>query len=363
MSALELAVIIPTFNEVGNVRALIQLIDQALPGVTWEAIFVDDASTDGTPEAVRALGLQDTRVRLIRRFGRRGLSSACVEGLLSSHAPFMAVIDADLQHDERLLPQMLAELRSASCDLVVGSRYVDGGGVADWDAKRVGISRLATRLSQKMLGTTVQDPMSGFFMLRREALLAAVPQLSNMGFKILLDLLMSHPTPLRVKELPYTFRTRQSGESKLDHRVAWDFLMMLADKTIGRFVPVRFLSFGLIGGFGVLVHLLVLRILLIAAELPFSLAQSGAVLVAMASNFTLNNLLTYQDQRLSGSRFAWGMLKFMLLCGLGAVANVGVSAYIYDGGGQWLLSALAGILVGTVWNYVATSRYVWSWKS
>lgn len=363
MSAPELAVIIPTFNEVGNVQTLIQLIDTALQGVRWEAIFVDDNSSDGTPDAVRELGLKDPRVRLLRRFGRRGLTTACVEGMLATHAPYLAVMDADLQHDEALLPQMLSTLKAEAIDVVVGSRYVEGGGVSDWDARRQGISRFATRLSQKMMGVAVQDPMSGFFMLRRDVLLAAVPQLSSMGFKILLDILMSHPTPLRVKELPFTFRSRQSGESKLDHRVAWDFLMMLADKLVGRYIPVRFLSFGLIGGSGVVVHLLVLRSLMTLASLPFAQAQAGAVLVAMASNYSLNNLLTYRDQRLSGFGFLLGMFKFMLLCGVGAVANVGVAAHLYDGGSQWLLSALAGILVGTVWNYVATSHYVWSWKS
>jgi dolichol-phosphate mannosyltransferase len=247
--------------------------------------------------------------------------------------------------------------------VVVGSRYVEGGGVSDWDARRLGISRFATQLSQKVLGVKVSDPMSGFFMLQREAVLTAMPNLSNMGFKILLDLLLSHPAPLRIKELPYTFRSRQSGESKLDHRVAWDFLMMLADKSVGRYVPVHFLSFGLIGGFGVLVHLAVQAALLLGGGLPFATTQTGAALIAMTSNYTLNNLLTYRDQRLGGWGFVSGLLKFVALCSIGLLANVGVASHFYTGGLHWQLSALAGILVGMVWNFAATSRYVWHWKS
>ena len=358
-SPCELAVVIPTFNELGNIEPLLALLEKALAGITWEAIFVDDDSPDGTAQFLLALSTRNPRVRCLRRVGRRGLSSACVEGMLSSGADCLAVIDADLQHDETLLPKMLNVLQHEPFDLVVGTRYMEGGGVSGWDASRQKISNLATALSQRLLGIKLKDPMSGLFMIRRSAFEGAVYGLSSIGFKILVDLVASSKTPLRVKELPYQFRNRLAGISKLDNRVAWDYLMLLADKTVGRYVPTRLVSFAAIGGFGVLVHLLVLTLALSLMGADFVAGQTIAVTVAMVGNFFLNNALTYRDQQLRGWGILSGLIKFMLACSVGAFANVGVAAYIHSGYGHWALSALAGIVVGTVWNYGATAWLVW----
>lgn len=362
----ELAVVIPTFNEIGNVEELIRRLDRVLAGIAWEVVFVDDDSADGTAARLHAISIADPRVRCLRRIGRRGLSSACVEGMLATGAPYIAVMDADLQHDETILPAMLQALRGdgrdAANDLVVGTRYIEGGGVGEWDSSRRKISALATTMSQRLLRLSLNDPMSGFFMIRREAFEAAVYRLSSIGFKILVDLVVSSPKPLRIKELPYQFRNRFAGDSKLDNRVAWDYLMLLADKTIGRWVPTRLVSFAAIGSFGVLVHLAVLRTALALNGGQFVTAQSIAVMVAMVGNFLLNNALTYRDQQLRGFALVPGLLKFMAACSLGALANVGVAGYIYGANGgyaNWLVSALAGIVVGTVWNYGATAWLVW----
>ena len=360
--AVELALVIPTFNEIGNVEELVRRLDRVLAGIAWEAVFVDDDSADGTAARLHAMSVADPHVRCLRRVGRRGLSSACVEGMLATGAPYIAVMDADLQHDETILPAMLQALRDGGHDLAVGTRYIEGGGVGEWDASRQKISSVATTLSQRLLGLTLKDPMSGFFMIRREVLDAAVYRLSSIGFKILVDLVVSSPRPLRVKELPYQFRNRFAGDSKLDNRVAWDYLMLLADKTIGRWVPTRLVSFAAIGSFGVLVHLAVLRAALAANGGQFVAAQTVAVMVAMVGNFLLNNALTYRDQQLRGFALVPGLLKFMAACSLGALANVGVAGYIYGANGayaNWLVSALAGIVVGTVWNYGATAWLVW----
>lgn len=358
-AGVELAIVVPTFNEIGNVEEVLLRLERLLQGIAWEIIFVDDDSPDQTAGRLHHISTLKPHVRCLRRVGRRGLSSACVEGMLSTGAPFIAVMDADLQHDETILPLMLQSLRTEAVDLVVGSRYVEGGGVKDWDASRQKISSLATTLSQKLLGLQLSDPMSGFFMVRRQSFEAAVYGLSNMGFKILVDLVVSSPAKLRIKEVPYQFRNRLAGDSKLDNRVAWDYLMLLADKTIGRYVPTRLVSFGAIGSFGVLVHLAVLRTVLALSANDFVVSQTTAVLVAMVGNFFLNNALTYRDQQLRGWATVPGLLKFMAACSIGAVANVGVASFIHGGYAGWLLSALAGILVGTVWNYGATAWLVW----
>src|SRR6185312_944287 len=191
-------------------------------------------------------------------------------------ASYVAVMDADLQHDESLLPLMLEVLKSGSADIVVGSRYIEGGGVQGWESRRARISNLATRLGQIILRSHVADPMSGFFMLHRDTFDLTVRRLSAVGFKILIDILASAERPLRVTELPYQFRPRLAGESKLDALVAWEYLFLLADKTLGRFVPVRFVMFGMIGLLGVGVHLLVLRFGLSVLALGFTAAQATA---------------------------------------------------------------------------------------
>ncbi len=356
----ELAIIIPTYNEAANIPILIARLESTLRGINWEVLVVDDDSPDGTAAIVRSLGQQDARVRVVQRIGRRGLSSACIEGMLATTAPYVAVMDADLQHDETLLPQMLAQLRGSKLDVVVGSRYVAGGGVADWEARRAQMSRLATRISQWLIHADLRDPMSGFFMLRAEVLQHCVHRLSGVGFKILLDLFASHPRPLRFVELPYQFRPRQAGHSKLDYAVLWDYLVMLLQKLVGSWIPARFIGFSLIGGSGVGVHLLVLWGLHRALGMSFIIGHSIATLVAMTTNFWLNNLLTYRDQRLSGRAWWRGWLSFVAACSIGAIANVGVARYLFQADSLWMLSALAGIVVGAVWNYAVTAVYTWN---
>ena len=279
--------------------------------------------------------------------------------MLSTAAPYLAVIDGDLQHDETLLPAMLERLRGGDYDIVVGSRYVDGGGTGDWDARRAQLSRLSTVLAKKTLRVVLSDPMSGFFALRRDVFHGLVRDLSGVGFKILLDIFATSPTPLRFCELPYEFRNRQAGESKVDGNVALDFLTLLLQKRFGRFIPSRFVYFSLVGGTGVFVHLAVFLAAFKGAGLPFWAAQATATAVAMVANFTLNNLITYRDQRLHGVAWLRGLLMFSLVCSIGAMANVGVASYIFGGGIGWFPSALAGIVVGTVWNYATTAFYVW----
>ena len=228
----ELAVIIPTFNERENIPELVRRLDECLKNVLWEVIFVDDDSPDGTARIARGIAQQDPRVRCIQRIGRRGLSSACVEGILASSAPYVAVMDADLQHDERVLPRMLEALKKGDTDIVVGSRYTEGGGIGSWDESRARMSRFATRLSRTVIQRDLSDPLSGFFALRREGFEGAVRNLSNVGFKILIDLLASSPQPLRLKEIPYDFRTRRAGESKLDSQAVWGYGMLLTDKLV-----------------------------------------------------------------------------------------------------------------------------------
>ena len=362
-SNLELSIVVPTFNEAANVTELLARLRAVLGEEGWEVVFVDDDSPDETAARVRDIARSDRRVRCVQRIGRRGLSSACIEGMLATAAPFIAVMDADLQHDEAILPTMLEILKSDRADVVVGTRYAHGGSTGDWDERRAGMSRLATAAGRFLVRANVSDPMSGFFMLRREVLDASVHRLSALGFKILLDILASAPHTLRVAEVPFTFRKRHAGDSKLDELVVWEYGMLLADKTVGRYVPVRFLAFAAVGGLGVFVHMAVLAVLLKWLGLDFGPAQSAATAVAMVFNFTVNNILTYRDSRLSGWAWWRGLASFMLACSVGALANVGIATYLFESRTTWFLAALAGVLVGAVWNYAVTQLYTWGRKA
>ena len=356
---LELAVVVPTLNESANIREFLALLEVALRGIEWEAVFVDDNSADGTAELLREIGRTDRRVKVVQRIGRRGLASAVVEGVLASAAPLIAVMDADLQHDHGCLPGLLKAVREDGHDLAVGSRYVAEGGVGNWDARRHAGSLWATRLAQSVLNAPLSDPMSGFFLITRKAFMASVPRLSGGGFKILLDIVSSAPVPLKIAEVPYVFRIRSAGESKLDLMVVAEYLKLIADKSIGRIVPVSLLLFLGVGALGVLVHLAVLGTLVNGASVAFAAAQAVAVGCAMTFNFSLNNVFTYSDRRLRGWRFAKGLAGFCAVCSVGAVANVGVGSYIYASDANWWMAGIAGSLIGAVWNYVASAALVW----
>src|SRR3954453_870408 len=270
----ELSVVVPTFNERDNVLALFRKLEAALAGIAWEVIYVDDNSPDGTWDVVRGLAGADSRVGCIRRIGRRGLSGACIEGILESSAPCAAVIDADLQHDETQLSKMLALLQGGEADLVIGSRYVEGGSADSFNKQRAGASALATEVAKRVLRVKIADPMSGFFMIRRDRFEELAPQLSTQGFKILLDLVATARGELHVKEIPYAFGSRLHGESKLDSMVALDFLGLVLAKLTGDVVSLRFLLFAMVGSTGLFVHLAALFAALEIFGLPFPEAQA-----------------------------------------------------------------------------------------
>lgn len=362
---LKLAVILPTFNERDNLASLVKRMAASLDGALgiggWEAIFVDDNSQDGTAEEARTLSRADHRVRVIQRIGRRGLASAAIEGMMATAAPYVAVMDADHQHDPALLPQMLKVLETGEADVCVASRFAPGASTADWNRPdREKQSELANRIARKLTGVELSDPMSGYFMMPARTLRDVAPRLSGIGFKILLDILSTSERKLTVKEFPLSFAARAAGESKLDQAIAFEFLVGLYDKTLGRFIPTRFALFGTIGALGVVVHLAVLWLLYKMFGTGFLYGQIGAVIAAMTFNFILNNELTYADKRINSlGGLIVGWLKFALTCSIGAFANVGVAEALVSRGAHWVLAAIAGIVIGSVWNYALSSRFVW----
>jgi dolichol-phosphate mannosyltransferase len=356
---LELSVVIPTYKERQNVAPLLAALEATLQGINWEVIFVDDHSPDHTADAIRARALFHPHIRVLERVGRRGLSSACIEGMMASPAPSVAVMDADMQHDETVLPEMLHILQSGRLDVVVASRKTQGGSMGDFAKERVRLSDLGSRVSKLVCNCNVTDPMSGFFIVESQFFRAAVSQLTGTGFKILVDILASSPTPPRIAEVPYRFRNRVAGESKLDVNVELEYLFLIIDKFVGRFLPTRFVLFVCVGSIGFLIHLSILGIFHLFDAAAFVSGQVVATLCAMMFNFFLNNVVTFRDRRLKGNALLRGLVIFYAACTLGVLINLSFADRLLAAGLPWYVAGLSGLAISSVWNYGVNTIVTW----
>jgi dolichol-phosphate mannosyltransferase len=355
-----LSVVVPTYRESANVPVLFERLKTVLDGLPWEMIVVDDDSPDGTYDVAFAIAVKDSRLRCLRRVNRSGLAGAVIEGWLASSADFVAVIDGDLQHDESIIPNMYSALAADQGDLVVGTRIPDAATPAGLSPARQRLSDLGAWFFQRMAGIKVKDPMSGFFMTKRAIVARLAPQLSPDGFKILVDVILSANGGLKIVESTYVFRQRQAGESKLSPLVGLDFLGLVAHHASGGVLPTRFVLFAMIGGVGLIVHLVLLSAIIAAmGDNGFDQGQIVATIAAMASNFVLNNEITYRSMRYRGLSIVRGFVIFALLCSVGAIANINIASWLFQSRQVWWAAGLAGALVGVVWNYAASNTFVW----
>ena len=355
------SIIVPTYCEAQNIPVLFERLAAAMAGIAWEMIVVDDDSPDGTAGVAFALAQSDPRIRCLRRVNRMGLAGAAIEGFLSSSAPYVALIDGDLQHDETILPAMFAALSAGKPNLAIATRTAPGGSIeSGFTPGRQRLSDLGAWVFRKASGQAIADPMSGFFMIRREIVARIAARMSPDGFKPLVDILLAEGAALRVVELPYVFRPRLAGESKLSAQVGLDFLGLLAHHASGGVLPSRFVLFALIGGLGLFVHLGVLKALLtVWGPDSFAASQLIATLTAMTSNFLLNNEITYRSTRYRGLNKLAGLALFAVVCGVGVVANIDVASWMFAVERVWWVAGFSGALVSVVWNYAVSSAFVW----
>ena len=360
-----LSLILPTYNEAENLPELLPKIEDTLKDIPHEVIIVDDDSPDGTWRTAQELGQKRDDVHVIRRVGRRGLSSAVIEGFLSAKGDVFAVMDADGQHDMSLLPKLYEAVQKDG-GIALGSRYTEGGSVGQWDERRHLLSRIATKLAIRLCKVKVSDPMSGFFAIRRQLFQGIVNHLNPKGFKILLDLLVHVPSSTKVTEVPFTFSERLHGESKLSRRVQLEFLEYLYDVTLGRYIPLTFVKYCIVGGLGVFVHLAtyltVSGFLTTQHDLSlmgFRVSVLVAIEVAILFNFYLNNIWTFAVSRLRGLQALIGFAKYNLACVFGAVANYAVSSYLFSLGWHDLGAVIIGAFTGVVWNYTMSRFFAW----
>ena len=356
---LELAIIVPAYNERDNVTPLLDRLERVLRGVHYEVIYVDDDSPDGTAARVREIGMLDPRVRVLQRIGRRGLASACLEGMLATPAPYLAVMDADLQHDETILPEMLKRIRTGQYDLVIASRNIEGGSMGEFARERVALSQLGQRISKIISRHDLSDPMSGFFMLTQEYLQEVARRTTAVGFKILLDLVASSPRPVRFTEVGYRFRNREAGESKLDINVGIEYLYLVLDKMVSRYLPVRFVLYCMVGAVGLLLHLFLLWLLYRRMGYSFDTALLVAITVAMVANYTVNNIITYRQRRRRGWRYFTGLFFYAIVCSIGNFSNYALAAGLTDRGIWWPIASACGLAIGSVWNFAASEIITW----
>lgn len=354
----ELTVVVPTLDERQNLAPLIASLESVLSGIDFEILFVDDDSPDGTATLARQMAQHNRRVRILQRIGRRGLSSAVVEGMLASSAPYLAVMDSDLQHDEKILPAMLARLKLENLDLVIATRHRDGGSMGQMAPRRRKLSEWGRRLSALICRADLSDPMSGYFVVTRAYVEEVARRLSGTGFKVLLDLVVSSRRPVRIAEIPYVFRPRLHGASKLDILVGLEYMELLADKLVGDFVPASYVVFGLAGSIGVLAHLAAVNLLRLLPGFSLGRAQFTSSVIVIGINFLLNNQLTFRSARLRAGRFLIGMVLFYTACSVGLFLNLRVMDYL-TGPVPWYIAASAGLAVGSVWNYWMSSMLVW----
>lgn len=355
-----ISIIVPVFNEVDNIAPLLEQIASALDGHEWEVIFVDDASTDGTTDAAYRLSVGNERVRLILRLWDRGLARSTIQGMLSAKGEMLCVMDGDGQHDPKFIPQLMALLHEGPYDTVSAARRLGGNAIESGalSKTREKLSQIGNSISSLIVGRRLDDPLTGFFLIRRDAFLDVAPRLTDPGFKLLLDILHSKKD-MRHAELPFDFGSRMSGESKLDSFIVWQFATYLLSKLTRELLPPSLISFLIVGASGLLVHFSVLYVALAWAA-SFSVAQLAATFVAASSNFLLNNLLTFRDRRLRGWKQFRGYCEFMAASSIGIIANVSAATITYDRLGQMIvLSTLAGIAIDTIWKFAVAKRLIW----
>jgi dolichol-phosphate mannosyltransferase len=325
----------------------------------YEVIFVDDGSTDGSGRILTEMSADDRRVKLLSLSRNFGHQAAITAGLDFADGDAVVVMDADLQHDGRVIPAMLERLRREGLDVVVASRYLAPGGTGNLAPGRVRLSGWGTWLSRLVTKQNLSDPMSGFFALRRGFFEEVTYDVTAIGFKIMLDIVASAKRPVRIGEVPYTFGARKFGESKLDVNVGLEYLYLVMDKLAGRVIPMRFALFAAVGTLGVALHLLLIWVIYYRAGAAFRTAQIAGTYVAMTGNFLLNNAVTFRERRLRGWALATGFVTFTAACSIGALTNVSLAEMLVRRGTPAWMAAVAGLTISSVWNYGVNEVFTW----
>ena len=364
MNKLSLSIVIPTYNEKDNIAKILDKLKKALKDIAYEIIFVDDNSPDGTSREIKNFMKKSSDIRLIHRIGRRGLSGAVIEGIFAATSELVAVMDCDLQHDETKLSEMLHLFsKSISLDLVIGSRFTEKGGISDKAFSKIRElgSRITTLLVKRLLNINSSDPLSGFFMVKKETFLMSADNLQSQGFKILADFLATSGKNIEIKEIGYKFKNRVVGESKMSFLTVLELIGLVLSQIFKGRVSIRFILFCMVGLSGIFVQLFITGTSMFLIN-QFATAQTLGIIAAMTSNYFLNNTITFQERKLKSFDLLRGLFSFYLICSLGAFTNIAIASYVFGFSSNWLISSFVGAIFGAVWNFTLTSIFTWKSK-
>jgi dolichol-phosphate mannosyltransferase len=399
----DLSVIIPTYNEYENILQLVEIIKDKLPdGLFTEIIIVDDNSPDGTGRLIASYienaltklcsGIQQTHenssnlaintresiVRLVRRENKSGLISAILQGIKSSTGKYILVMDADFSHPPETVPLLINELLRDPNSIVVASRYIRGGSIRGWPYKRLLLSRLAAKIAIHGLKLcNVRDPISGFFAFPRHIIENI--RFDTYGYKLLLEILVK-AQGVRVKEIPYTFIDRKSGESKLDNRVMLDYVkavwylyrygrkskLVTAKEEKRR--SVLFLSkaarFYTVGATGLLLNYIVSMMLTKGVISNFWYLQASiiGIILSITSNFFLNKIWTFEDRTFSPRNTLKQYGMFLGLSTVGAVVQLILLYLFVQSGSQYTVSLILAVGAASVGNFLLNKKWTFREK-
>ena len=359
-----LSIVIPTYNEKDNISKILEKLKDALKGINHEIIFVDDNSPDETSREIKFFMRKSSNIRLVHRIGRRGLSGAVIEGFFAANSDLVAVMDCDLQHDETKLSDMMDLFsKSTSLDIVIATRFTDEGEISDIafsKIRKLG-SKITTFLVKKLLNIKSSDPLSGFFMAKKETFLRSTDKLQTQGFKILADFLATEGKNIEIKELGYKFKNRITGESKMSFQTALELMGLILSQIFQGRVSIRFILFCMVGLSGIFVQLLITGASMFFIN-QFPTSQTLGIIAAMTSNYFLNNSITFKERKLQSFELIRGLFSFYLICSLGAFTNFAIASYIFDFSSNWLISSFIGAVFGAIWNFTLTSIFTWKSK-
>ena len=361
MSKPSLSIVIPTYNEKDNIFKLLEKLKKVLKSINHEIIFVDDNSPDGTSAVIKDCMKKSSKIRLIHRIGRKGLAGAVIEGVFAANADLVAVMDCDLQHDEtKLLDMINLFSKNKSLDIVIGSRFTETGEISEkaFSKMRELGSKATTLIIKKVLNIASTDPLSGFFMVKKESFLKSSENLQTQGFKVLADFLATSGKHIEIKEIGYSFKNRIAGESKMSFITALELIGLVLSQILKGRVSIRFILFCMVGLSGIFVQLLITGLAMLLIN-QFPTSQTLGIIVAMTSNYFLNNTITFQERKLKSLDLIRGLFSFYIICSLGAFANIAVATYIFGFSSNWLISSFVGACFGAVWNFTLTSIFTW----
>ena len=358
-----ISIIIPTFNEIQNIIPLVQKIKVSLNSkINWEIIFVDDNSPDKTYEKIKSLKKDYSNIKVIKRLNERGLAGAVLTGLNSCSYEQIIIMDADLQHDPIFILKLLNKMYQNEASIVVASRFIKDSKSNNFHILREIGSKTMIKVFNLFSSIKLYDPMSGFFIIKKDLFLKISKNLSSDGYKILADIILNIPKNVKVSQIPIDFKQRHAGESKMNLKVLWDLLLVIIHSFLKKYVPREYLSYIGVGMIGLSFHVMSLYLLYKIIDISFLISHLIATLIAIFVNYTLNNILTFYNNNLMGIKWLLGLINYYIFCSYGIFISFAIAKTLIGFNFNWFIAGLVGAFTASVWNFSMSKFIIWHKK-